>query len=173
MIQKKVPASRGTLFSLALLFGLATAGASWAGQAGADAELKRLADRAANNAGDAEQLRQEIHAFRQAHPGTPQALGAAKLLHDLPSLFDKYDPKTIHPLEKFSWHPPELVALLGEHRGRQGGPVTSVAFSRNGKLLVSGSSNGFVRFWAPGHHAAAACYGARGRHLRAGHQQGQ
>lgn len=61
----------------------------------------------------------------------------------------KYDPKTIHPLEKFAWQPPELVAIFGEHRGRQGGPVTAVTYSRNGKMLVSGSSNGYVRFWDP------------------------
>ncbi len=62
---------------------------------------------------------------------------------------DKYDPKNINPLEKFAWQPKELVAVFGEHRGRQGGAVTSVAYSRNGKMLVSGSNNGFVRFWDP------------------------
>ena len=27
--------------------------------------------------------------------------------------------------------------------------MTCVAYSRNGKLLVSGSTNGYVRFWEP------------------------
>lgn len=75
-------------------------------------------------------------------PGTVSRAGESTPL-------DKYDSKTIHPLEKFAWQPPELVAVVGEHRGRQGGAVTSVAYSRNGKLLVSGSTNGYVRFWDP------------------------
>ena len=62
---------------------------------------------------------------------------------------DKYDSKNISPLEKFAWQPKELVAVFGEHRGRQGGAVTSVVYSRNGKMIVSGSNNGFVRFWDP------------------------
>src|SRR4051812_5250185 len=49
------------------------------------------------------------------------------------SPLDKFDASTIPALEKFPWHPRELVAILGEHKGRQGGPVTSVAQSRNGK----------------------------------------
>src|SRR4051794_24579541 len=65
------------------------------------------------------------------------------------SPLDKYNPNAIPALEKFAWQPPELVAVFGEHRGRQGGPVTSLTYSRNGKLLVSGSSNSFVRFWDP------------------------
>jgi WD40 repeat protein len=120
-----------------------------AGETKAEAQLKRLAERAASASGDVEPLRQEIVAFRLSHPGTPEAVGAAKLLHDLPSPLDKYDAKNIHPLEKFPWQPPELAAVFGEHRGRQGGPVTSVVYSRNGKMLVSGSSNGSVRFWDP------------------------
>ena len=91
----------------------------------------------------------DILAFRQSYPGTPQALGAAGLLRDLPSPLDVYDADNINPLEKFPWQPRELVAIFGEHRGRQAGAVTSVAYSRNGKVLVSGSANGHIRFWDP------------------------
>jgi WD40 repeat protein len=65
------------------------------------------------------------------------------------SALDKYDQKNINPLEKFTWQPPELVAIFGEHRGRHGGAVTALAYSRNGKMLVSGSDSGIVRFWDP------------------------
>src|SRR5262249_54344991 len=52
-------------------------------------------------------------------------------------------------LEKFSWHPKETVAVLGEHRGRQGGAATALAWSKNGKWLASTSTNGYVRIWDP------------------------
>ena len=119
------------------------------GESKADLELKRLAERIAKATVTVDQLRQEINTFRQAYPGTPQTVTACGLLRDLPSPLDKYDPKNINPLDKFDWQPKELVAVLGEHRGRQGGAVTSVVYSRNGKMLVSGSNNGYVRFWDP------------------------
>ena len=136
-------------YSLVVLACLLLVSPARAGDAKADAELKRLAERAAAATGDAEALRQEVQTFRQTYPGTTHAVQAAGLLRDLPSPLDKYDPKNIHPLEKFSWQPPELVAIFGEHRGRQGGAVTAVLYSRNGKMLVSGSTNGFVRLWDP------------------------
>ena len=34
------------------------------------------------------------------------------------------DPKAIPELDRFDWQPRELVAVLGEHRGRQGSTVT-------------------------------------------------
>ena len=115
----------------------------------ADRELMRLRERVATAAAAPEQLRQELTLFRQVNAGTAQAVAAAKLLRDLPSPLDKYDVKNITAVERFPWQPPELVAVLGEHRGRQGGAVTAVAYGRNGKLLATGSTNGYVRFWDP------------------------
>src|SRR5262245_40872390 len=63
------------------------------------------------------------------------------------SPLDALDAKKIPPLEKFDWQPPELVAVLGEHRGRQGSTVTTVAFHPDGKLVASGGSNGLIRMW--------------------------
>ena len=111
-----------------------------------EAELKGLIDRAAQGK-DIEKLREDIFNFRRRYPGTASAMQAAGLLRDLPSPLDKLDAKLIPAIEKFDWHPKETVAILGEHRGRQGGAATAVAWSKNGKWLASTSTNGYVRIW--------------------------
>ncbi|HMF12455.1 MAG TPA: hypothetical protein VKE94_09120, partial [Gemmataceae bacterium] len=92
----------------------------------ADNGLKKLSDRFADDKADREKLRQDILTFRRSFPGTRQALKAAEMLRQLPSPMDALDPGKIRPLEVFDWQPKELVAILGEHRGRQGGAVTGV-----------------------------------------------
>jgi WD40 repeat protein len=133
------------------------------GQTPADDEVQRLITRASNT-DKPETLRQDVLAFLRKHPGTPAAIKAAGVLHDLPSPCDKLSAKAIPELERFDWHPKETVAILGEHRGRQGGPVTSALFSRHGKWLASGSTNGYVRIWDSGtmrlKHTLGHTYGA-------------
>jgi WD40 repeat protein len=119
----------------------------WAGaQDAGEGELKRLIARAAQT-GKSDALRQDVLAFQRKHMGTPMAVKAAGLLHDLPSPLDKLDAKAIPELERFAWHPKETVAVLGEHRGRQAGSVTCVLFGRNNKWAASGSTNSLVRIW--------------------------
>ena len=103
---------------------------------------ERLAKKA-----DRERLRQEILGFVRQNAGTPPAMQAAVLLGQLPSPLDRLDRRSIPELERFKWQPKELVAVLGEHRGRHGAAVSCVAYSRDGKLIVSGGSNGHVRLW--------------------------
>ena len=55
--------------------------------------------------------------------------------------------QAIPPLDRFDWQPKELVAVLGEHRGRHGNAVTCVTYSPDGKTVVSGGANGLVRLW--------------------------
>lgn len=135
---------------LCLLFGavilIAQPGTARA-QDAADAEYQRLAVRA--KADRSEALRQDVLAFLRKHPGTPAAVKASGLLHDLPAPLDKLDAKAIPELERFDWHPKETVAVLGEHRGRQAGPLTCTLFSRHGKWLATSSSHGLVRLWDP------------------------
>ena len=64
-----------------------------------------------------------------------------------PSPLDQLDPAKIPAEELFDWQPKELVAVLGEHRQRHWGEVTSVAFNPNGKQIASGGRDGFVRVW--------------------------
>jgi WD40 repeat protein len=108
--------------------------------------LKKLADRFADDKADREKLRQDILTFRRSFPGTPQAVKAAEMLRHLPSPMDGLDPSKIRPLEVFKWQPPELVAVLGEHRGRQAAAATCVAYSPDRKFVASGGGH-LVRLW--------------------------
>jgi WD40 repeat protein len=110
--------------------------------------FKRLADKFKEAGGDREKLRNELLEFRRTFPGTPQALEAAGLLSQLPSALDRLDPATIPALEKYTWQPKELAGVLGEHRGRHGAAVSAVAFSPDGKLIVSGGA-ALLRVWDP------------------------
>ncbi|OAI45921.1 hypothetical protein AYO44_12245 [Planctomycetaceae bacterium SCGC AG-212-F19] len=51
--------------------------------------------------------------------------------------------------ERFDWQPKELVAVLGEHRLRHWGAALSVAFTPDGKDLVSFGGDNVIRFWDP------------------------
>jgi WD40 repeat protein len=115
----------------------------------ADAALKALAERCKDVAErDRERLIQDLLAFRRTYPGTPQAVEAAQLQSRLPSALDRLDAAAIPELERFDWQPKELVAVVGEHRGRQGAAATGVAWSADGAVAVSGGGP-WVRIWNP------------------------
>jgi WD40 repeat protein len=129
-----------------LLAGLLTGAWAAAGE-GADEELRGFRSRLREGA-DRSRLRQDLLAFRLGHPGTPAAVEAAALLSQLPSPLDALSPATIAPLERFPWQPKELVAILGEHRGRHGAAVSCVAYAPDGSQVASGGSL-LVRVWDP------------------------
>ncbi|HKB42174.1 MAG TPA: hypothetical protein VKD72_37455 [Gemmataceae bacterium] len=104
---------------------------------------KQLADKGT----DREKLRQEVLAFLRRNAGTPAGTQAAQVLGRLPSPLDILKREDIPELERFPWQPKELVAVLGEHRGRQGAAVYGVACSRNGKLIASIGQDGSLRLW--------------------------
>ena len=114
----------------------------------AEAALKALADRCQDASGDKDKAAQDVQAFRLAYPGTLYAVRAAALLASLPSPLDKLDPAAIPEIERFKWQPKELVAVIGDHRGRQGGPVACVAVSMDGALVASGGGS-LIRLWKP------------------------
>src|SRR5262249_14864973 len=45
----------------------------------------------------------------------------------------RLDPSQIPPEDRFAWQPAELVAVLGEHRGRHWGDMLDVTFSPDGR----------------------------------------
>lgn len=108
-------------------------------------EVEKFKARLGEAGGD--RLRQDILAYVRTHAGSKGAVQASGLLNELPSPLDKLDKEQIPELDRFEWQPKELVAVLGEHRGRQGSPCTCVVWTPDGKRIVSGGHNGYVRIW--------------------------
>jgi WD40 repeat protein len=61
-----------------------------------------------------------------------------------PSPLDALDPAAIPAAERFDWQPKELVAVLGEHRGRHWNTIRTVACSLDGKLVASAGFDGVI-----------------------------
>jgi WD40 repeat protein len=118
-------------------------------RAKAEGELQGLRNRLREATTSATQasLRRDLLTFEMTYPGS-LAPRAAAILSQLPSPLDAMNPATIPALERFDWQPKELVAILGEHRGRQGVAVTSVLFNPDGSLIISGGGN-LIRVWDP------------------------
>jgi len=64
-----------------------------------------------------------------------------------PSPLDRLDPSAIPLEEHLAWQPAELVAVLGEHRGRHWGMVRSVAFHPSGQYVAAGGDDPTIRLW--------------------------
>jgi WD40 repeat protein len=112
----------------------------------AEIGFKKLQEHFADDKYDRDKLRGDILLFRRTHGGTVQAVQAAELLRQLPSPLDKLEAAKIKSLEIFDWQPKELVAILGEHRGRQGAAASCVAYSPDRKFIASGGAH-LVRLW--------------------------
>lgn len=100
--------------------------------------------------GDDAPLRLDLIKFQHEHPGTPQAVLAGSLMRDLPSPFDRLSNESIPADQRRPWQPPELVAALGEHRGRTWGEPTCLSISPDGKRIAAGCSDGWVHLFDSG-----------------------
>jgi WD40 repeat protein/tRNA A-37 threonylcarbamoyl transferase component Bud32 len=60
---------------------------------------------------------------------------------------DALRPELIPVAERFDWQPRELVAVLGEHRQRSWGNVWEVAYTPDGRTVVSRGSDGGLHLW--------------------------
>jgi WD40 repeat protein len=142
---------RGRLVGvLLLLLGLPASVIPLAGRESSTEEVKAafksLNNRMSGVTIDQPKLRRDLLDFRVRYPGTDEAVRAAELISRLPSPLDKLDRSKIPELERFSQQPKELVAVLGEHRGRHGAAVSCVAVSPDSSLVASGGSY-WVRLW--------------------------
>ena len=52
--------------------------------------------------------------------------------------------------ERFSFQPKELVAVLGEHRGRHGGLIRQIRISSDGSLVATSGPDRTTRLWDAG-----------------------
>src|SRR5262249_36042306 len=86
-------------------------------------DLRRRVEQLPGTEAECERLRQEILHFRSKYPGTMESVQAGLLLPKLPSSLDRLTHASLPKPDYFpkSWQPAELVAVLGEHRGRQFG----------------------------------------------------
>jgi WD40 repeat protein len=64
-----------------------------------------------------------------------------------PGPLDRLDPAQIPATERFDWQPKELVAVLGEHRGRHWTDQRHVAVSPDGKLVASCGEGALIYLW--------------------------
>jgi WD40 repeat protein len=99
-------------------------------------DLASLQRRAADPRAETAELWRFWQEFRR-HAGTPEYLQAAAVMSRVPSPLDQLDPRQIPQEERLAWHPRELVAVLGEHRGRHWSRVYHLAVSPNGKFVAS------------------------------------
>ncbi len=91
-----------------------------------------------------------LAAFQAKHGGTPAALRAAGLLNKLHSPLDDLDPAKLSADAKSGWRtadfpngpPKELVAVRGEQRGRQWGPISQVLFAGTQQKMVVSAASG-------------------------------
>jgi WD40 repeat protein/serine/threonine protein kinase len=72
---------------------------------------------------------------------------SATRLHD--GVESKLTTQPIPTQERFDWQPPELVAVLGEHRLRHWGSALGIAFTTDGKEAFSYGMDNAIRFWDP------------------------
>src|SRR5208283_3264566 len=63
------------------------------------------------------------------------------------SPLDQLNPGDIPAPDHLNWQPTELVAVLGEHRGRHWGMVRSVACRSANDIVASGGDDEFIRLW--------------------------
>jgi serine/threonine-protein kinase len=117
-----------------------------------EAAFQALREQFEDPQADPDAVRHQALAFRMAFPGTKQATQALEWMRKLRSPLDRLENKNIPQAERFVWQPPELVAILGEQRMRQGGEVKGVALSGDGALVLSGGDDGvlYVRETANG-----------------------
>jgi WD40 repeat protein/formylglycine-generating enzyme required for sulfatase activity/serine/threonine protein kinase len=119
----------------------------------ADEAVKPLVTKAADGKTTFVEFAKDLSAFKAKYDGTPAALKATQMLMKLPSPLDALDGKKLPQDCLDYWKvrgmepPPELVGVVGEHRGRRGTDIRGIAWEPEGKLLAVGGADGFIQLW--------------------------
>jgi WD40 repeat protein len=108
-------------------------------------DLAALKKMVADPKADPDAVWKRYLALRLKYPGRPECVEAAKAMAKVPSPLDKLDRDQIPKEERMPWLPKEVVAVLGEHRGRHWAQVDRVGVSPDGKLVVGSAEK--VRIW--------------------------
>jgi WD40 repeat protein len=130
-------------------------------------DLRRLQKLAEDPKADNDELWKAWRDFRVQHPGTPEWVRAAAVMAKAPSPLDKLDRDQIPEEDRLPWLPKEVVAVLGDQRGRHWGLLFSAAFSPDGRFVVGYDSDS-VRLWDAATMRERAVLAARWPHFVAG-----
>ncbi|MCS6851211.1 MAG: protein kinase [Gemmataceae bacterium] len=112
-----------------------------------DQLLRQLAARMGLASEDQERVRNELLRFAATRAGTPQGRRAAWLVTRMPSPLDRLNAKSVPAAQRYKNMPKEVVAVLGERRGRHWGIVGCLVYDPKGRWLISGGSDALVRLW--------------------------
>jgi RNA polymerase sigma factor (sigma-70 family) len=80
-------------------------------------------------------------------PEQIQASGPRQQAKASASGLARLDSGRIPPEERFDWQPPELVAVIGEHRGRSWAGIRVVALSPDGTSAASAGDDRLIHVW--------------------------
>src|SRR5579885_2670145 len=111
--------------------------------------LAKLKKEAAAPQVDVDALWKLWQQMRLEHGGSPECLATAAVMSKAPSPLDRLDRNQIPAEDRLPWLPKEVVAVLGEHRGRHWGAVWEVVVSPDGALVISAAVDG-LRMWDAG-----------------------
>jgi WD40 repeat protein len=142
-------------------------------------QIRRLERLAKGPPADSAAFWKTWRGFKLAHSGRPEYIEAAALLHQAPSPLDALDRRDIPAEERLPWMPPEVVAVLGEHRGLDNG-AQGLSISEEGRLIAAGGQvwdSATMNGWAlltpgPWERYSTAAFSPKGRLLAAAYSGG-
>src|SRR5579885_1176650 len=107
--------------------------------------LAKLKKEAAAPQVDVDALWKLWQQMRLEHGGSPECLAAAAVMSKAPSPLDRLDRNQIPAEDRLPWLPKEVVAVLGEHRGRHWGAIVDLLVTPDGRFVLTAADG--LRIW--------------------------